>query len=224
MNALLLGPTGLTGHALLLRLLNDPDFKSVSIFHRRSGRVSHPRLKEKIIDFDKMDEWKSALHGDILFSALGSTLKKSGSKEAQYRVDYLYQYECARAAADNGVETYVLISAGMANSASKIFYSRMKGELEDAVKRLPFKRILIFRPGLLHGPRPDKRRMEGLFAQISKGISLLPGLAHLRALSGDDLARALIAAVKQPPQKEKIEVYESRDIFRLLKAGETADQ
>ena len=219
MEAILLGPTGLTGHALLLRLLNDPDFSSVRVFHRRASGVKHPHLKEEVVDFNKIGEWKSALRGDILFSTLGSTLKKSGSKEAQYRVDYHYQYECARAAADNGVKTYVLVSAGMANSSSRLFYPRMKGELEDAVKRLPFRRILIFRPGLLHGPRPDKRGMEALFARLSNVLSHLPGLAHVHALSGDDLARALIAAAKQALQKERIEVYEARDIFRLLKAG-----
>lgn len=218
MDALLLGPTGLTGRALLLQLLEDPYFGSIRVFHRRPNGMKHPKLNEEIIDFDKIAEWKSGLQGDILFSALGTTLKAAGSKGAQYRVDYQYQYECARAAAANGVDTYVLISAGMADPSSRIFYSRMKGELEDAVKELPFNRIVIFRPGLLHGPRPDKRRMEGLFAQLSKGISLLPGFAHLRALNGDELARALIAAVKKQSKKEKVEIYEARDIYRLLKA------
>ncbi len=216
--ALLLGPTGLTGRALLLQLLNDPDFNIVRVFHRRPGGVRHPKLNEEIIDFDKLSEWKSGLRGDILFSALGTTLKNAGSKDAQYRVDFRYQYECARAAAANGVNTYVLISARMADSSSQIFYSRMKGELEDAVKELPFGRILIFRPGLLHGPRAEKRKMEGLFARLSKGISLLPGLRHWKALSGEELARALIAAAKKPPQMEKTEIYEARDIYRLLKA------
>ena len=95
--ALLIGATGLVGGALLDLLLNDNRFEKVKVFVRRSTGESHPKLEEYQVDFDTLLTWKEFLKGDVLFSALGTTLKKAGSKEAQYKIDYTYQYELAKA-------------------------------------------------------------------------------------------------------------------------------
>ena len=124
MKAIILGPTGLVGAKLLDLLLADKRFDKVLIFTRRHTGKTHPKLEEQVIDFDHTVSWAPLVSGDVLFSAFGTTLKKAGSKDAQYKIDYTYQYEFAKAAAANGVKTYVLVSAAYSSSKSKIFYSR----------------------------------------------------------------------------------------------------
>jgi uncharacterized protein YbjT (DUF2867 family) len=114
--ALLIGATGLTGSHLLHLLLADLRFEHIIIFVRRSTGIVHPKLEEHIVRFGHPEEWKHLVKGDVLFSALGTTVKLAGSKEAQYKVDYTYQFQFAAAASANGVPSYVLISASGANA------------------------------------------------------------------------------------------------------------
>jgi len=109
-----------------------------------------------VVDFEHPEVWADLLHGDVAFSCLGTTLAVAGSKEAQWRVDYDYQYAFAQQCKANGVPTFVLVSAAMANAQSKVFYNRMKGQLEDAVKALEFKRLIIFQPSILIRSNSDR--------------------------------------------------------------------
>ena len=127
--------------------------------------MQHAKLQERIVNFDAVPEWKALLTGDVLFSSLGTTLKQAGSKEAQYKVDFTYQYNIAKAAADNGVSQYVLVSSAGASPQSRIFYSRMKGELEEAVKTFSFPHITILQPGILQGERDEFRLGERIGGQ-----------------------------------------------------------
>ena len=108
---------------------------------RRSLNINNPKLEEHIVDFDKIELWKNNLSGDELYSALGTTIKKAGSKEAQYKIDFTYQYEAAKAASENGVKKYLLVSSLGANSKSSNFYLRMKGSLDEKVQQLSFDQI-----------------------------------------------------------------------------------
>ena len=129
MKILLIGATGATGRDLLKLLLDDSEVDSVVIFVRRDVGIEHHKLTIHVIDFEKPEEWVHLVNGDVLFSCLGTTLKDAGSKAAQWKVDYDYQYSFAKAARQNGVECYVLVSAMNASSNSGFFYSRMKGKL-----------------------------------------------------------------------------------------------
>ena len=144
--ALVIGATGLVGSSLVHLLLSNEYFGSIKVFSRRSTGVQHPKLAEYIISFEQPSEWKHLVTGDVVFSSLGTTLKKAGSKEEQFKIDHTYQFQFAKAAADNGVPVYVLVSAAMASEHSMIFYSRMKGLLERDIKRLPFRFIHILQP------------------------------------------------------------------------------
>ena len=126
MKALVIGATGATGRDLVNQLLTDKDYDEVNVFVRRPLEVESPKLKTHIVDFEKPEEWKDLVNGDVAFSCLGTTLKDAGSKEAQRKVDYDYQYNFAKAAKENEVEDYILVSSYGANPKSKIFYSRMK--------------------------------------------------------------------------------------------------
>ena len=134
MNALLIGATGATGSDLLQLLLGDSKVERVAIFVRRDPQITHPKLEVHLIDFDKKEQWRHLVKGDILFSCLGTTLKDAGRKEAQWKVDHDYQYRFAEAARENGVETLLLVSSMNASLKSPFFYARMKGELEEAVR------------------------------------------------------------------------------------------
>lgn len=196
MKALLLGATGMVGAALLNQLLASDEYTEVSIFVRRSTQLSHPKLKEYIVDFQHPDVWKSHVNGDILFSCLGTTLAVAGSKANQFRVDYTYQYEMAEIAAKNGVKNYVLVSSAGAKSTSGNFYLGMKGKLDDAVRGLNFETINILRPGQLYGNRQQRRVMEKIAVQFMFLLNSLYLLRKYRPIHANEVARAMIHCSK----------------------------
>lgn len=146
MKALVIGATGAVGKDLVQQLLADDSFERVDIFVRREVKLSSAKLFFHVVDFDHPETWADGLKGDVLFSCMGTTIKAAGSQEAQWKVDYTYQYEAAKAAKANGVNTYVLVSSVGANAKSKVFYTRMKGALDDAVQELGFEGCFILRP------------------------------------------------------------------------------
>ena len=195
MKALVIGATGATGKDLVKQLLNDKDFDEVDVFVRKPLDIENEKLKTHIVDFEKPEDWKDSVKGDVAFSCLGTTLKSAGSKEAQRKVDYDYQYQFAKAAKENDVEDYILVSAYGANPQSKIFYSKMKGELEDAVRKLHFNKITIFKPGMLE--RKDSERSgEVLGSRIIKFANKIGLLESQKPLPTDILAKAMINSSK----------------------------
>jgi len=195
MKALVIGATGATGKDLVNKLLEDKDFEEVHAFVRKPLHLENEKLKTHIVDFENPENWKSLVKGDVAFSCLGTTLKTAGSKEAQKKVDYDYQYNFAKAAKENKVEDYVLISAYGANPKSKIFYSRMKGELEQSVKDLHFNKITIFQPGMLDRKNTD-RTGEVLGGKIIKFANKFGILEQQKPLPTDVLAQAMVNSAK----------------------------
>lgn len=177
--ALVIGATGLVGTKLVEQLLTNERISTVKVFTRRSLGINQQKLEEHLVDFDNMEQWKNLLTGDVLFSTMGTTLKKAGSKEAQYKIDYTYQFDVARTAADNGVKTYCLVSSAGANPESSVFYSRMKGELDEAVKHLPFDNIFILRPSILAGERNENRTGERIGLVMARLFTKVPGLKSI---------------------------------------------
>ena len=146
MKAVLIGATGAVGKDLLQALLEDARYTEVVAFARRALGVQHEKLREHTIDFDAPATWQELVKGDVLFSTLGTSLKQAGSKEAQRHIDYDYQLAFAKAARANGVKSLVLLSSIGADSKSSIFYLRLKGELDDAIRGLGFDSLSIVRP------------------------------------------------------------------------------
>lgn len=166
-----IGASGLVGKELVEQLLSHHEFEKVRIFVRRNMGILNSKLEEHVIDFENPETWKMYLQGDMLFSTLGTTIKSAKTKDKQYRVDFTYQFQFAKAAAENGIPCYILVSSMGADSRSKVFYSRIKGELEDAVALLKFRRLLIFRPSILDGDRKEKRQGEKIGLVISRFIT-----------------------------------------------------
>ncbi len=195
MRALVIGATGATGKDLVTQLLNDKDFDEVNVFVRKPLTIQNEKLKVHVVDFEKPELWKNSVIGDVAFSCMGTTLKDAGSKEAQRKVDYDYQYEFAKAARENNVDDYILVSAYGANPQSKIFYSKMKGELEEAVKQLHFNKITIFKPGMLER-KDSARNGEVLGSRIIKFANKLGLFESQKPLPTDVLAKAMINSSK----------------------------
>jgi len=215
--AIVIGATGLIGKHLTKLLLANSAYSTVKVFVRRSLNISEPKLEEHIVNFDEIEKWKSDITGDELFSAMGTTIKKAGSKEAQYKIDVTYQYEFAKDASENGVKSYFLVSSSGANAKSKLFYIRIKGELEETVKLLNFNKIRIFRPSLLLGDRDEKRFGEKAAERILKiVVPIFPFLKNQRPIEGEKVARAMIVSAIIEGT-ERIRIYELDEIFELVK-------
>jgi uncharacterized protein YbjT (DUF2867 family) len=195
MKALLIGATGATGKDLLELLLNDDSFEKVDIFVRRSLRIQHNKLNIHVVDFDQPDLWRNLVQGDVLFSCLGTTLKAAGSKEKQKKVDYLYQLQFAKAARENKVKNYILVSSDFASSKSPLFYSKIKGQLEDEVRALRFPKLIIFNPPSLVRKNSD-RKIEVISIKIIRFLNAIGLFNSIKPLETTLLAKAMIYATK----------------------------
>ncbi len=211
--AIVIGATGLVGSHVLKQLLEDVRYKTVKVFHRRSTGVEHSKLEEHIVDFDNIEEWKHRLTGDELYSALGTTIKQAGGQERQYTIDFTYQYETAKAAAENGVTKFSLVSSAGANAESRAFYTRLKGELDEAVKDLPFEVITILRPSFLDGDRTENRPGEAVGIFMAKIFTKIPGLKKYRPIFAGKVAEGMINSLHKCPKGYHI--FELDEIFYL---------
>lgn len=198
MKALVIGATGATGRDLVDLLLEDGTFEEVHIFVRRELPLRHEKLQTHIVDFDRPQHWHRLVTGDVLFSCLGTTIKAAGTKEAQWKVDYNYQYQFAEAARANGVPTYVLVSSTGASSTSRVFYSRMKGELEVAVKKLEFPSLTILQPPILDRIDSD-RTGEKAGLKVITVLNKVGLLKSQRPLPTRELAQVMIRQAKEKP-------------------------
>ena len=199
MKGLIIGATGATGKDLLSQLLADDTYAEVHCFVRKPLALTHPKLHAHVVDFDTPEAWADLLHGDVAFSCLGTTLAVAGSKDAQWRVDYDYQYAFAEHCKNNGVPTFVLVSAAGAKAQSKLFYNRMKGALEEAVKKLNFPRLLIFQPSILIRSNSD-RSGENFTVKAFKFLNKLGILKRYRPMPTEILAEKMLSAVYNSPK------------------------
>lgn len=195
MKALIIGATGATGKDLVNVLLEDPWYTEIVILVRRPFGITHPKLKVILTDFEKLEDQSEHIKGDVWFSCLGTTLKAAGSKDKQWHIDYEIPAQFAGIARGNGIQRMVLLSAYGASANSRIFYSKMKGQLEEKIGSLAFSSFIVFRPGLLL--RKDTDRMA---ERLSAGILIFlnrVGLARkFRPLPTSLLAEKLSKAPK----------------------------
>lgn len=212
LTANVIGATGLVGKQLVKLLLENTNFEIVRIFVRRKSGLKHPKLEEYIVDFGDKKTWKVHLKGNVLFSALGTTLKQAGSKEKQYDIDFTLNYNFAKAAKENAIENYVLVSSVGANAKSRIFYTRLKGKLDEAVAKLGFKNLAILRPSSLTGEREEKRMAEIVSIPIATFFTNFV-FKNYQPIKDKTVALAMINAVLNPDENKTI--WEGKEVFNL---------
>jgi uncharacterized protein YbjT (DUF2867 family) len=144
------GTTGLVGRAILEGLLADGSVAAVHALGRREPGVAHPTLTPHVVDFAALPPLPPL---DKVYLALGTTIKAAGSRAAFRAVDFDANLAVARAALAAGARRAGLVSAMGANAKSRVFYNRVKGEIEEALARLPFDGLVTARPSLLTGDR-----------------------------------------------------------------------
>lgn len=195
--ALVAGSTGLIGWEILKHLLEDDAYANIYCLTRRPTGITHPKLTESIIDFEKLAEIQIPSVDDV-FCALGTTMKKAGSKDAFYKVDYHYVVTLAKAAGRCGARQFMVVSSIMADPNSKNFYLRVKGEMEHTVKQEGTSSVLIFRPASLVGERQESRPGEkiGITLMNLVGPLLLGGFKKYRNIKAETVAQVMVAAAK----------------------------
>ncbi|MGC4075156.1 MAG: hypothetical protein QM760_22175 [Nibricoccus sp.] len=198
--AIVLGSTGLIGSELVRLLTASPDYSSVLLLNRRPSGLSHPKVSEKIIDFDAPD--LSGIVGDDLYIAFGTTLRKAGSQAALQRIDAQYPTAIATGLKKQGIKRVFLVSSVGADLKAKAFYIRTKGQLEQAIIALGFAQTVIARPSFLLGRTGEFRFGEeaAMFAMKLFSPLMIGSLKKYRAIQANQVARSLVhAAASESP-------------------------
>ena len=193
MTAFVYGATGLVGQTLLRLLLDDSDYTQVHVLARRSvaGLTDHSKVSLIVSDFDAFIASGRVPAVDHVFSALGTTIKVAGSREAFRKVDFEYVVEVAKMASNSGVSRFVLVSALGADRKSFFFYNRVKGEVESAVSEIGFESTVILRPSLIVGEREQVRRTEQIWESVLKFVP-----KNYRPVQALDIAACMIREAK----------------------------
>ena len=206
---MLLGATGLVGREILRLLCADPAVDRIVTPVRRSFTAPEdPRLQVEVVDFDALDSHADLFEVDQIFCALGTTIKAAGSQQAFRRVDLEYPLAAARLGVERGATHFLVVTAVGASATSRVFYNRVKGELEDALRTLPYRSVTIARPSLLLGDRDELRFGE----EVGKRLGwITPG--RYRPVAASAVALALVLAARE--DRPGMRIIESEDIRRL---------
>jgi uncharacterized protein YbjT (DUF2867 family) len=187
--ALVVGATGLVGSLVIEKLLKTDKYHKIRVLTRKPLSLLNPRLESIIFDFENPDS--TLVWADDVFCCLGTTMAKAGSKEAFYKVDFTYPFQVATMALANNAKRFAIVTAMGADVKSMVYYNRVKGEIEDALRKLSYESLLIFRPSLLLGNRPEKRIGEQFgewFMKLLKPI--IP--TKYRAVEAEKVANAMV--------------------------------
>ena len=205
MKAIVIGATGLVGNLILKELLNDNDFSEVRIFVRKPTGIINPKLKEIITPMTDINTLSSEIHGDVLFNALGTTIKKAGSQEEQQRIDRDLPVAFAKIASENGVKIMLNVSSVGANLNGG-FYLKTKAEMENGTGKFFPQSVFHFRPGFLVGDRKEFRLVEKIASGVMKVIDpILTGSSKKnRSMPADKLAKAMVSLSKNPAGKSTV--------------------
>jgi len=209
--ALLAGATGLIGsHVLQLLLANDAWSRVVTVGRRPSPEL-HVKLEQRVLDLGELETVSDLPHVDDVFCCLGTTIKQAGSQPAFRRVDHAFVLGIAHAGLHAGAKQFLLVSAIGADAASRVFYSRVKGETESAIRKLTFQSVQIFRPSLLLGERSEFRLGERIAMVVAPPLSLLlvGRLRRYRPIRAETVARAMVNLAREAPRGPNVFEYDA---------------
>ena len=193
------GSTGLIGRTVIA-VLSNTNQSVVALTRRSISNLPH-NITELIIDFDAFEKHGSLPPCSNVFICLGTTIKTAGSKENFRKVDIDYCLSIAKKAKKSGAETLSLISSIGANSSSKNFYLKTKGQLEEAIQDLGFSTVNIFRPSFLVGERSEKRMAEKVAIKLAKimDLFLIGSARKYRSVKAELLAKTMVSKIDSEP-------------------------
>jgi uncharacterized protein YbjT (DUF2867 family) len=204
-SVMLLGATGLVGRELLSLLLEEEGVARVVTLVRRPGGVAHARLDEHVVDLSRLAAHAELFRVDQIFCALGTTIRKAGSREEFRRVDYDLPLQGAKLGREGGARHFLLVSAIGADAQSRIFYNRVKGEVEKDLRAVRYPSLTIARPSLLLGARAERRLGE----ELAKPFGwLMP--SRYKPIEAHDVALALVRASRS--DAPGVRILESREM------------
>lgn len=187
--ALIVGATGLIGKHLTQKLLTSNFYEKVSVIVRKPLNIIHPKLEQIVIDFDNLDA--SKVNADDIFCCLGTTMKQAGSKDAFYKVDFTYPLNFAKAGLANGAKQFLVVSSMGADKKSMVYYSRVNGEIENALSDLNYPTLIILRPSMLAGERENPRIGEKIGKVVMDFFApLMPD--KYKVIAGEKVAQAML--------------------------------
>lgn len=210
--AIVLGASGLIGSNLVRVLIRDKSFDEVVLLVRKKLDISSSIVRQKIINFDLIEEYQDELYGNVIFSCPGTTRSQVSDYQEYRKIDFDYPKKIAEVAAKHGVEQFHVISSIGANKNSFSSYLKLKGELEEALKNIPFKSLHIYRPSFITGERAKERMSDKIVIPLMKFINLVlsGSLKKYRSIEAHVIANAMIK--KASENLNGIFIYESDQI------------
>jgi uncharacterized protein YbjT (DUF2867 family) len=213
---LILGASGLIGNEVLKLSIENSEIENVTIIVRKSLKFKHSKLNEVVTDFKNLTDLESIIKGDAIICCLGTTRKKTPNQEKYRTIDLDLTVDLARIAKQQNVPQIHLISAVGADSRSKIFYNRLKGETEEAIIILQFDQTIIYRPSLLIGKRVEFRFGELLAQKLAPLFDLLlfGSLSKYHSISSNKVAKAILKRALSEGDKIEIKEYAEMQLLQ----------
>jgi len=214
-SALLVGASGLVGGHCLQFLLEESSYTRVAVLVRRPLSITHDKLAQHIVDFSELETLGECLTADDVYCCLGTTIKKARTKEAFRKVDFDYPIKIAALTQHCGANQFLIVTSLGADPHSRIFYNRVKGEVEEAIRKISFTTINIFHPSLLLGERAEHRTGEKAGAFIMSGLKyvLVGPLKKYRAIQARDVAKAMVQIAQK--NLKGVNIFDSKQIQEI---------
>lgn len=198
--AIIAGASGLIGKELVQKLINSDQYRLIYVLSRKKSGLVNDKIRELVIDFENIGQLKFDEPIDDVFCTLGTTMKQAGSRENFMKVDYEYIVALANLGKRSGASKFLVISAMGANSKSAVFYNKVKGMTEDALKNIGFNQLIILRPSLLLGARAEKRLAERLSGILMKAFNfLIPD--NYKAIQAEKVAESMLRMASKSAEK-----------------------
>ncbi|MCZ8173510.1 MAG: NAD(P)H-binding protein [Brevundimonas sp.] len=217
----LVGASGLVGQSLIRLAVGRPDIRIVAVARREIPLPTGARMEVLVAPPENWGDAIAATNAEVLVSALGTTWKKVGKSETDFRaVDQHLVLACAKAAKEAGMRQMIAVSSVGADAMARNFYLKVKGETEQALGRVGIPRLDILRPGLLRGPREELRPAEFVATVISPIADLLlqGKYTRYRSIKGDTMARAIVGLTREKAAGRFVFEHEA-----ILRAARKAD-